>query len=240
MVIVSLLDRQRTRDRARPRPNAPGNFITASFFATVYTLTFPRTPQNYIKWWPYKFPETRALGYKNDPAIKPAWVPLGPVTQPAGVYDITGAILPGSGELITLPAPIVPLIPPPISPTPIITPTPISPVVAQVPALLPGILPAGAGLIAETAHKPGKTGTVVIGIVAKQISPSAFPIRGVTILADNLNALNIWIGYDPQVAANLGFKLIPGAAKDLNIDDLSAVWLIGENAADKIHFEYTV
>lgn len=237
MVTVSLLDRTRTRDRARPRPSAAGNFITASFFATVYSLTFTPTPQHYIKWWPYVFPETKAIGYVDNPAIVPPWVAVGPVNDIAIIPNITGSILPSNAGLPPVQVPDLGIPIPAIGNLGNPTPVTVEPVVT--PNVLPQTTPAGAQLTAQTANKPGQTFSKTVGTSAIQLFGTTLPTRGVTILNDPDNAGDIWVGYDSQVLVNNGFRLIPGAAKDFNIDDVSAIWLVASVAAQIVHVEYT-
>lgn len=237
MVTVSLLDRERTRDRARPRPNAAGNYLTAVFFATVYSLTFTPSPENYIKWWPYVFPETKAIGYVDEPAIKPNWMPVGPVDTPSIIPNIAGSIIPGTG--ITPPA-FVPFPTLPVAPLPIFeVPQPISPAFTPPVAVGPQVTPTGAQLIANSANRPGQTGTFIPGTEPKQIFQGQVPIRSVTILAPSSNAGTIHLGYNPELTTDNSFPLVAGSAKDLNIDDLSVLYILAENATDKIHYEYT-
>lgn len=238
MVTVSLLDRERTRDRARPRPNAPGNYITAVFFATVYSLTFTPSPENYIKWWPYAFPETRAIGYVDEPAITPPWLPVGPVDTPSIIPNIAGSIIPGIGPGVTPPA-FVPFPTIPIAPLPIFEiPTPITPASISPAAVGPQLTPQGAQLVASTANRPGNTGTFVPGITPKQIFQGQTPIRTVTILAPSSNLLTIHLGFNPDLTTDNSFPLVAGSAKDFAIDDLSTLYILAENATDKVHFSY--
>ncbi len=239
MATLSLLDRQRTRTRDRPRPNAPGNYITDQRRATVFSLTFTPTPQHYIKWWPYFFPETKAIGYRNDPPIVPQWVEVGPKEQINTVYDIAGGIIPGGAGAPIAP-PGVPLFEG-ISPEvqAVFVPSPISIEQIQLLPTPPTNLTPGSTLITQAANKPGQTFTKTIGTTVTQLFNSQWPIRGVTLLADPDNVGKIWIGYDPQVQVNNGFPLVAGAAKDLNIDDLSQVYLIGSAAGQVLHVEYT-
>lgn len=238
MVTLSLLDRERTRTRDRPRANAPGNYITAVFFATVYSLTFTPSPENYIKWWPYVFPETKAIGYVDEPPIVPQWLPVGPVASPALIPEIAGAIIPGIGPGIVPPA----IVPFPVLPTPTLptfeVPQPIP--AASVPPLAvgPQITPAGAQVVANAANRPGNTGTFIPGTEPKQIFQGQVPIRTVTILAPSTNAGTIHLGFNPELTTDNSFPLVAGAAKDFNIDDLSTLYILAENATDKVHFSY--
>lgn len=239
MVTVSLLDRERTRDRARPRPNAPGNYITAVFFATVYSLTFAPSPENYIKWWPYVFPNTKAIGYVDEPPISPLWLPVGPVDTPSIIPNIAGSIIPGVSPGVTPPA-FVPFPTVPIAPLPTFEiPQPISPAFIAPSAVGPQVTPAGAQIVANSANRPGATGTFVPGTSPSQIFQGQVPIRSVNILAPSSNLLSIHFGYNPDITIADSYPLVPGSAKDLNVDDLSTIYILAENATDKIHFEYT-
>lgn len=240
MVTVSLLDRTRTRDRARPRPNAPGNYITAAFFASVFSLTFTPSPENYIKWWPYVFPETKAIGYVDDPPISPPWVAVGPVATVAGVPNIAGSIIPGVGP--TPPAP--PSVPFPQLPAPALpsfeVPTPTTPAAIALPPVSPTSVAPGSNPVVETGTKGGDTGTFIPGTSPRQLFTGTFPIRTVTILAPSSNAADIHLGFSPEVTTEDSFPLAPGAAKDFKISDLSNLYILGENATDQIRFSYEV
>ena len=240
MVTVSLLDRVRTRDRARPRPNAPGNYITDVRIATVFSLTFSLSPENYIKWWPYVFPETKAIGYIDNPTIQPIWIPVGPVNAASPIPNITGGIIPGVTPGIQ-PPPFVPI-------TPLVTPTiptfeipaPIPSFVAPIPVPEPGGVPSGATIVAQTGLLPGNTGTFTPGISPSQLFLGIRPIRRVTILAPSSNAGTIHLGYDTSLTTDNSFPLVAGSAKDLFINDLSKLYMLAENATDVIHFEYEI
>lgn len=239
MTLVALLDRRRTRDRARPRPNAPGNYITDQRRATVYSLTFTPSPENYIRWWPYAFPETKAIGYIDNPPLDPAWISVGPIAVIDPILNIAGALIPGQPGATTPPI-LLPDFGVPIPPPgELAGPEPIDISIPSVPALLPLDLPEGATLIAETAHKAGRTFSSLVGTVRQQIQTSMFPIRGITILADAGNAGVVRVGYDSQLEVTNGFPLVAGAAKDFNIDNLADIWLIATLAGQVIHVEYT-
>ena len=239
MTLVALLDRERTRDRARPRPNAPGNFITDSRRATVYSLTLTPSPENYIKWWPYAFPLTKAFGYIDNPPLSPDWIAVGPVAPIDPVLNIAGALIPGQPGALTPPLeiPDFGVAIPPLGE--LSSPEPIDISIPIVPALAPENTAEGSQLVADTAHKAARTFSSSVGLTRQQIQTSEFPIRGVNILADPGNSGKIWIGYDPQVVVNNGFPLIAGAAKDLNIGNLADVWLIADTADQIFHVEYT-
>lgn len=239
MVTVSLLDRTRTRDRARPRPNAFGNFITANFFATVYSLTFEVTLAHYIKWWPYIFPSTKAIGYIDDPLIKPLWVAVGPVSATDLIPNLTDSLIPGIGPSVP-PPDFIPGELPPIGGGPGLgVPIPIPPGPADPSPIDPSVTLPGATLVSLIGNKAGRTFTKTVAATVIQLSDTAFPIRQITILADINNAADVWLGYDPLVQVNNGFPLAPGSAKTLNIDDMSDVYILGQNATDLVHIEYT-
>ena len=178
-------ERERVRDRARPRPNAAGNFITDQRRATVYALTFTPSPENYIKWWPYAFPDTKAFGYIDNPQLNPDWIALGPVAVLDPIMNISDALIPGTPEAPQTPPEIpdfgVP-IPPPGD---LAGPEPIDISVPIVPADPPANVPDGAQLVVEAAHQAGQTFSSLVGTVPQQIQTTKFPIRGVTILSDS-------------------------------------------------------
>lgn len=93
MPTLAIYNRQRVRERARPRRNAPGNFVTIRIFNNVYSLTFRETPAHYIKFKPYEFPYTKAFGYVDNPPLDPPLVPVGTVVNPEKV-DYVPAVTP--------------------------------------------------------------------------------------------------------------------------------------------------
>lgn len=202
MATLILFERSRERVRDRPRPNAPGNFITKQDAATVFTLTYPKTEKNYIASKLYPKVESKALGYYDDPAPNPPWVPLGPAAQPQKInYP------PGVQDPIRQPPDNVP----------------------------PGVNP-----VIPISARPGSQGVYVPGVNPSQLFPTTLKVRRVTIIADSANALTIWIGYNPTIAPDIAFPLAPGAARDMDVDDASYIWLVGENATDQVFFIYEV
>lgn len=239
MVLVSLFERERTRDRARVRPNAPGNFITDQRRATVFGLTFSPTPEHYIHWWPYIFPESKAIGYIDNPPLSPPWEVIGVDVVSTQVPNITGGILPGGPGSPPAPITIPGFDPTPITPGTFLNQTPIGVEVIDPPPLGPSNIPEGASVVIEGAHRAGEMFNFIPGVVPRQVISSEFPITHLTVLADDANGAPIWIGYTPGVAVGEGFKLIPGSAKDLQIDDFSDLWIVAENGTDQVFMEYT-
>jgi len=86
MPTLALYERQRARVRARPRQEAKGNFITARVFAQWYSLTFPETPKHYVKNIEAPKVYSKAIGYYDNPPIKPPWVPLASGGSGAQLY----------------------------------------------------------------------------------------------------------------------------------------------------------
>jgi hypothetical protein len=238
MTTLSLLDRQRDRTRDRPRPSVPGNFVTSIFYSSLYSLTFIPHPQSYIKWWPYVFPETKALGYFDNPVTQPVWVAIGPVSKPNAVYNIADGIIPGITSGIEIPTPVQQ------NPVTIVTPDlpglgdEINTKQVNVPqSPLFSILP-DAQLTTKTALAAGDAFTLTVGAVPQQIQNTTFPIRSILIVADDENAGDIWIGYKPTVSVGNGQKLLAGAGVGLSIDDLSSIYLIASSAGDKVNVNY--
>jgi len=202
MATLILYERQRERIRARPRPNAPGNFITKQDAATVYTLTMPATPKHYIKSILYPKVESKAIGYFDNPAPIPPWVHLGPAAQPQRIdYP------PGHQDPVRQP---------------------------------PDGIPPGVNPVIPLSGRAGSQGSFVPGVNPRQLFPTTLKCRRVTILADTANALDVWVGYSNAIRPDLAFPLIPGAARDMDVDDASWIWLVGENATDQIFFIYEV
>jgi len=240
MATLSLLDRQRERTRDRPRPSVPGNFITAIFYSSLYTLNFPPFLQSYIKWWPYAFPESKALGYFDNPVIQPVWVPLGPVSKPQAVYKIVNALIPGVSTGFEIPTTIVSN---PVTVIPADFPglgDQVQTEIIVAPSVLPVSVGAGVQLTADVSLNPGDAFSFVPGTVPRQPNPTTFPIRDIIIVADSANLNPIWLGYKPTLAVNNGFKLAAGSGVGLKINDLSKVYLVASNDTDKAHIIYDV
>lgn len=88
------------------------------------------------------------------------------------------------------------------------------------------------------AAKGGGQGVFVPSLKPSRIFSSSLPIRLCTILADPNNVAPIWTGYNQAIAKGNAFPLHPGAARDYEIDDLSKIWLLSENAGDRVFFIY--
>jgi len=197
-----LLERSRERTRGRSTPNSPGNFITKQDAATVFTLTYPPTPKHYIKSILYPKVESKALGYFDNPAPVPPWVPLGPVAIPQKTDY---------------------------------------PAAHQDPARQPPAgIPPGVNPVIPLSPRPGSQGVFVPGLTPVQLFDTTLKCRRVTLLAASTNALTIWAGYSPSIASGLAFPLAPGASRDMDIDDASYIWMVGENATDQVFFIYEV
>lgn len=116
MPTLAIYNRQRVRDRARPRRNAPGNYVTIRIYAHVYSITFNETPAHYIKYKLYEFPYTKAFGYVDNPPPSPPLVPVGTVVDPQFVNyasPVTPApvVVPDGVDPGTKPSPIIELPP---------------------------------------------------------------------------------------------------------------------------------
>lgn len=202
MPTYQLLERSRERTRGRARPDGQGNYITAKVYATVYSLTFSASKAIYSFSELAKPTYTKAWNYIDNPAPKPAWVPVGPVAQPQREDYPAGAQVP--------------------------------------PRQPPANVPSGVTPVLPMSGRPGGQGVLIVGTTPKQIFATTLKVRRVTVLAPSTNALNIWTGYSPQASAGNAFPLVPGAARDYDIDDASQLWFIGENATDLIYFIYEV
>ncbi|MEM3152742.1 MAG: hypothetical protein QXW26_04715 [Candidatus Nitrosocaldus sp.] len=92
----------------------------------------------------------------------------------------------------------------------------------------------------SVAAQTGGQGVFVPGLVPSRIFTTQLPIRLVTILADDNNIGNIWVGYNQAIATGNAFKLVAGSARDFAIDDLSKIWLVAENTTDRVFYIYEV
>jgi len=108
------------------------------------------------------------------------------------------------------------------------------------PQVLPWGLPPKAPIagVIDIPFTAGDANVFIPGIVPKQIFPTTFKIRRVTLLAEAANAARVWLGYRNTVAIGAGFPLAPSAARDEDISDLSDIWLVAANATDKVYFIY--
>jgi len=85
---------------------------------------------------------------------------------------------------------------------------------------------------------PGAAHAFTPGTAPRQLSGGSFAVCRLTIIAASTNTGTIWVGYHSNVAPGDGFPLGAGAARDFDVSDLGAVWLIGENATDLIYYVY--
>jgi len=131
------------------------------------------------------------------------------------------------------PPPIYPLIP--IGPAVSLATVPVIPTPPPPPPLPP--IPVGRGPLGPP-FLPGDASPFVPGTVANRIVTAKFDISQLTILADPANVFSIWVKYTRDVAVGSGFPLAPGTARDCNINDLSGIWFIGQNATDRIFYIY--
>jgi len=195
-----LLNRDRARQRARARPNAPGNFVTASMFAQWYSITFPKSEKDFIHSILAKPVFSKAIGYYDNPPPKWPWVPLASSGNPQQAAYPSQHIEP--------PRPSTPGAPG--NPAPVIT----------------------------IGGRPGMAGVFVPGTNPRQINRTTLVIKRITVLADPANANSIWTGYTNTIQPDLVFPLTPGAARDYDMDDLSELWLVAENATDQVFYIY--
>jgi len=197
MPTLILQNRRRRIRRGRPRLNAPGNFITIRRGSMLYSLTFPPTPEHYVKYQAYAHPYPKAYGYIDAPPLVPPLVLIGPAANP---------------EQIEYPA-----APPEIPPPP--------------------ALPAERRATGPP-FEPGDSGSFAPGTSPSRLVAGSFPIARLTLLAAGANTGKIWVAYKVGAAAEMSFPLAAGAARDFEINDLSLVSFVAENATDKFYFIY--
>lgn len=225
MTNVILINRQRTRERTRPRPNARGNFVTLRNFATVFSLTFNPTDAHYIKWQPYIFPSTKAIGFIDDPPPVPTLQPVGPVANIQTVPQFTG-ILPGA-------EPILPTIPG-------FEPTPIETIPTPIPLPTPGNLPEGTQPVQQIGFQGGDAFQVIAQLIRQQIFTSTLNTKQVFLKAKSSNGGSIWIGFKETVAVDNGWELEAGEGIVINLSDISQIYFIAAVANDKMQVMYFV
>jgi hypothetical protein len=244
MPTVVLIDRERSLERGRPRPNAAGNFIVLRIFSMWYSLTYGRHALHYVKFWPYRHPYPHPYGYVFNPPPEPPLVPLAPVSNPEAVNtisdlpDVVAPVVPGLPEIPSIPYfPSLPSIPTPTVPTiPPITP----PTIPSIPTPTPP---------SEFPKPPGSTPTVPLSApdfvgmkftvdpgIFVQVEPLSTPIRSMVIINDVNNSSRIVIrslrkGKD-------GGMLNPGEGLRLDIDDASKVLVAAESASSLVYVFY--
>lgn len=160
------------------------------------------------------------LDYPAHPETPTFFVPysspypkaFGYVDRPPPTYPLKPI-----GPVVSLATvPVIPTPPPPPPPPPI---------------------PAGRGPLGPP-FLPGDAFVFVPGILPSRIVTAKFEIAQLTILADLANAFPIWVKYARDVGVNSGFPLLPGAARDCNINDLSMIWFLAQNATDRVFYIY--
>lgn len=187
MATVKLAFRRRGIRRARPRPNAAGNFITRRVFSIVYFLTFSRTDSHYIKWDAYRHPYPPPVGYVFPPPPSPGWQVLGPATDPETVNNIEA------------PEPYAP-VPPPSAPAPAFPSTPIFMPIPVPPPPLPGRptpTPTTPMPASDFAAK-----TLTLTTAETRLSAQNIPVRSILLLAH------------PDNTGDILFRSIRGSATD--------------------------
>jgi hypothetical protein len=81
----------------------------------------------------------------------------------------------------------------------------------------------------------GFTGQATIGATAVQLSSTSTPLaRGVIVKIDGANSGYVCVGFSAGVTTSTGFKMSPDELEDIDIDDLSKLWLIGSAAGQVI------
>lgn len=87
-------------------------------------------------------------------------------------------------------------------------------------------------------------GEVECGLQSTPLMATSFGVQDVTILADDSNLGTIWVSGQFQQPAGAGFPLKAGASIGKGVlgsgklVDLSTVFIIGTDAADKVYIEY--
>lgn len=79
----------------------------------------------------------------------------------------------------------------------------------------------------------GGTSQVIVSDTVIQLQKKQ--IKMVTLKADKSNTDAVYIGFDDNVNASTGFPLDPGESIDIVIDDLSKIYLIASEIAQKVY-----
>ena len=83
------------------------------------------------------------------------------------------------------------------------------------------------------------SGTKQISTSAQKISSTSIQARqGVTVLASSGNVGSIYVGNSGVTATggNEGFPLKGNLGVTLPIDDVSNIWVVGQNTTDRVHW----
>lgn len=216
-----LLNRRREHKRGRQRPEAAGNFITEVKGAFLYGLVFPPTPANYVKSIQYKSPYPKAFGYVDDPTGPYPFFIMGPALDPE-------SLIPADLSTVTGPPAIPGPSGPGVVPGPIVTPIP----------QLPTPIPTADQAVQVAPFAPGDATTIVGGATPRQIVPSNFPIKQVSIKALDGNSGSLWVNFRSSVAVNDGIELQKGQGRFLSINDLSKIYFIATVPGDRLEIMY--
>jgi len=76
---------------------------------------------------------------------------------------------------------------------------------------------------------------VTVGTSAIQVSSESIACKQVILKADNDNSGDIYVGKDSSVSSANGFRLMPGEAVTIPIDDLSKIWVIATTSGQKLY-----
>ena len=79
---------------------------------------------------------------------------------------------------------------------------------------------------------------VTVGTSAIQVSSTSVTCKQVILKADNDNAGDIYVGKDSSVSSANGFRLMPGEAVTIPINDLSKIWVIATASDQKLYVMY--
>ena len=84
------------------------------------------------------------------------------------------------------------------------------------------------------------TGTKQVTTSAAQLTTDDIPIkRSVTLLASSGNVGSIYYGNSGVAAtgANEGFPLKANLGKEVKIDNVNKIYIVGQNSTDRVHWE---
>jgi len=84
--------------------------------------------------------------------------------------------------------------------------------------------------------KTGGSGTITVGTTPTRIMEKTTSIKAVAIKADDDNTGNIYVGFSEEVSEANGFKLAKGQFIEININDLSKIYLVGSASNQKVHY----
>lgn len=90
------------------------------------------------------------------------------------------------------------------------------------------------------AEEKGDTGQVTVGTSAVQITSETTAIKSVSIKSLSANTGLIYVGFSNAVTTSTGYELSARDSIEIDIDDLSDIWLISDTALQKVCYMYVV